>query len=48
MFSRRIVGLQQANHDDRLKLFQISDEAISRYCSSDYKESNLFLDELID
>ena len=49
MFSRRIIGLQRANHDDRLKLFQISDEAINKYCSPDYnsEESDPVLEELI-
>ena len=49
MFSRRIVGLQRANYHDRLKLFQINDEAIDKYCSPDHnpEESDAVLDELI-
>ena len=47
MFSRRIIGLQRASHDDRLALHQISDEVINQYCSSASEESNPILDQLI-
>ena len=48
MFSRRIIGLQRANHDDRLALHRISDDMINKYCSSDLsEESNPVLDQLL-
>ena len=48
MFSRCIVGLDRANHKDRLALFQFSDEAISDYCVNGSDQPNPILDRLIE
>ena len=49
MFSRRIIGLQRADHHERLALWQISDDVIDKFCDSDAPEkSHPILDQLID